>query len=79
MPPDDEEEIDDAFYRQLEVASWSQALVLMGDFNHLDIWDTLLAGRTTQLVTHCPGGSCRAVRTTFDADSGQANEGKACC
>ncbi|GAB0209860.1 hypothetical protein GRJ2_003451700 [Grus japonensis] len=33
-PPDQEEEVDEAFYRQLEVASRSQALVLMGDFNH---------------------------------------------
>ncbi|GAB0202653.1 hypothetical protein GRJ2_002730900 [Grus japonensis] len=29
-PPDQEEEVDEAFYRQLEVASRSQALVLMG-------------------------------------------------
>ncbi|GAB0209598.1 mitochondrial enolase superfamily member 1 [Grus japonensis] len=36
-PPDQEEEVDEAFYRQLEVASRSQALVLMGDFNHPDI------------------------------------------
>jgi len=37
-PPDQEEEIDEAFYRQLEVAS--QALVLTGDFNHPDIsWE----------------------------------------
>ncbi|GAB0203090.1 hypothetical protein GRJ2_002774600 [Grus japonensis] len=36
-PPDQEEKADEAFYRQLEVASQSQALVLMGDFNHPDI------------------------------------------
>ena len=36
-PPDQEEEVDEAFYRQLKVASQSQALVLMGDFNHPDI------------------------------------------
>ncbi|GAB0209615.1 hypothetical protein GRJ2_003427200 [Grus japonensis] len=36
-PPDQEEEVDEAFYRQLEVALRSQALVLMGDFNHPDI------------------------------------------
>ncbi|GAB0181056.1 hypothetical protein GRJ2_000570900 [Grus japonensis] len=36
-PPDQDEEVDEAFYRQLEVASRSQALVLMGDFNHPDI------------------------------------------
>ncbi|GAB0206733.1 mitochondrial enolase superfamily member 1, partial [Grus japonensis] len=33
-PPDQEEEVDEAFYRQLEVASRSQALVRMGDLNH---------------------------------------------
>jgi len=39
-PPDQEEEVDEAFYRQLKVASQSQALVLMGDFNHPDIsWE----------------------------------------
>jgi len=36
-PPDQEEEVDEAFYRQLEVVSQSQALGLMGDFNHSDI------------------------------------------
>jgi len=36
-PPDQEEEVDEAFYKQLQVASQSQALVLMGDFNHPDI------------------------------------------
>jgi len=35
--PDQEEEADEAFYRQLKVASQSQALVLVGDFNHPDI------------------------------------------
>ncbi|GAB0198251.1 mitochondrial enolase superfamily member 1 [Grus japonensis] len=33
-PPDQEEEVDEAFYRQLEVASQSQALGVTGDFNH---------------------------------------------
>jgi len=36
-PPDQEEEVDKAFYKQLQAASQSQALVLMGDFNHPDI------------------------------------------
>jgi len=36
-PPDQGEEIDEASYRQLQAASQSQALVLMGDFNHPDI------------------------------------------
>jgi len=39
-PPDQEEEVDEAFYRQLKIASQSQVLVLMGDFNHPDIcWE----------------------------------------
>ncbi|PKU42646.1 glycerol kinase [Limosa lapponica baueri] len=36
-PPDQEEDVYEAFYRQLEIASQSQALVLMGDFNYPDI------------------------------------------
>ncbi|GAB0207304.1 hypothetical protein GRJ2_003196000 [Grus japonensis] len=36
-PPGQDEEVDEAFCRQLEVASQSQALVLMGDFHHPDI------------------------------------------
>lgn len=35
--PEVEEEADEVLYRQLEVASQSQALVLIEDFNHLDI------------------------------------------
>jgi len=39
-PPDQEEEVDEAFYRQLQAALQSQALVLMGDFNQPDIsWE----------------------------------------
>jgi len=33
-PPDQEEEGNAAFYTQLKVATQSQALVIMGDFNH---------------------------------------------
>ena len=36
-PPDQEEEVDETFYKQLEVASQSQALVLLGDFSYPDI------------------------------------------
>lgn len=32
-----EEQVDEAFSRHLEVASHSQALVLIGDFNHTNI------------------------------------------
>ena len=36
-----EEEVTEASYRQLKVAARSQALVLMGDFNHPDTcWNT---------------------------------------
>jgi len=35
-PPDQEEQVDEPFYRQLKVASPSQALVIMGDFSHPD-------------------------------------------
>jgi len=37
-PPDQDKEVDEAFHRQLKVASQSQALVFMVDFNHPDIW-----------------------------------------
>ena len=46
-PPDQDEEVDEAFYRQLQAASQSQALVLMGDFNHPDIsWEEHTARHT---------------------------------
>lgn len=33
----EQEEVDEAFYKQLEVASQSQPLALVGDFNHPDV------------------------------------------
>ena len=43
-PPDQDEEADEAFQKQLDVASRSQALVRMGDFNYPDIcWTTNMA------------------------------------
>jgi len=46
-PPHQEEEVDEAFYKQLQAASQSQALVLMGDFNHPDIsWEDHTARHT---------------------------------
>ncbi|GAB0188415.1 protein NYNRIN-like [Grus japonensis] len=36
-PPDQEEDVDEAFFQQLEEASRSQALGLLGDFSHSDI------------------------------------------
>jgi len=44
-PPDQGETVDEAFLLQLQEASCSQALVLMGDFSHLDIcWNSGMAG-----------------------------------
>jgi len=46
-PPDQEEEVNEAFYGQLKLASQSQALVLIGDFNHPDIfWEDHAARHT---------------------------------
>uniref|UniRef100_K7F0X2 Endonuclease/exonuclease/phosphatase domain-containing protein n=1 Tax=Pelodiscus sinensis TaxID=13735 RepID=K7F0X2_PELSI len=40
-PPNQVDEVDEAFFGQLREASRSQALVLVGDFNHPDIcWET---------------------------------------
>lgn len=36
--PHDLEEVDTAVFKQLEEASYSQALVLVGDFNHPAIY-----------------------------------------
>ena len=44
-PPDQEEAVDEALMLQLQEVLCSWALVLMGDFNHLDIcWDIGMAG-----------------------------------
>ncbi len=44
-PPDQEKAVDEAFLPQLQEVSHSLALVLIGDFNHLDIcWDSGMAG-----------------------------------
>ncbi|CAM4569974.1 unnamed protein product [Lepidochelys olivacea] len=40
-PPDQGDEVDEAFFQQLTEVTRSQALVLMGDFNHPDIcWES---------------------------------------
>jgi len=45
--PDQQEEIDETFCRHLKLASQSQTLVLMGDFNHPDIcWEDHTARHT---------------------------------
>ncbi|GAB0209762.1 hypothetical protein GRJ2_003441900 [Grus japonensis] len=44
-PPNQEDQVDEALYRQIGAASRSQALVLMGDFNHPNIcWRGNTAG-----------------------------------
>ena len=53
-PPDQEEQVDEALYRQLEVAPCSQALVVMG----------LQTPLLTQQGIRNPGGSWRAPVTT---------------
>ncbi|CAM4677035.1 unnamed protein product [Caretta caretta] len=46
-PPDQGDEVDEAFFRQLTEVTRSQALVLMGDFNHPDIcWESNTAVHT---------------------------------
>jgi len=46
-PPEQDEEVAEAFYRQLKVVFESQALVLMGNFNHSDIcWEDHIARHT---------------------------------
>jgi len=47
-PSDQEEEVEEAFYKQLEVALRSQVLVLTGDFNHPEIcWISNIARHTS--------------------------------
>lgn len=44
-PPDQWEPVDEAFFLQLQEASHSEALILVGDFKHLDIcWENDMVG-----------------------------------
>jgi len=44
-PPYQEDQVDEALYRQVGAASCSQGLVLMGDFSHTDVcWRDNIAG-----------------------------------
>ncbi|XP_014813222.1 PREDICTED: uncharacterized protein LOC106897227 [Calidris pugnax] len=54
-PPDQAEPVNDAFLLQLEEASRSQALILLGDFNHPDIcWKSNTAGcRQSRKLLEC--------------------------
>jgi len=50
-PPDQEEAVNEAFYRHLKAASQSQTLVLIEDFNHpVTCWKDNTAGHTVQEV-----------------------------
>ncbi|GAB0188301.1 hypothetical protein GRJ2_001295400 [Grus japonensis] len=61
-PPDQGNRADEALYRQIGAASRSQALVLMGDFNHPDIcW------RDNAADTSNPGSSWNVSMTTFSS------------
>jgi len=72
--PRTEEEVDEAFYRQLKVALQPQALVLVGDFHHPDnCW------KTTQPGTCSPGGFCKASMITFGCKWWRNKQGEALC
>ena len=50
-PPDQDEEVEEAFYRQLIAASQLHALVIMGDFKYPDIcWKAYSASQAVQEV-----------------------------
>lgn len=53
------EEVDEAINRQLEAATKSKGLVLVGDFNTLTS-----AGGTTWQSTNSPGGFWKVLATT---------------
>ena len=53
MPLDQEEEVNEAFYKQLEVASRSQVLVLMGDFSCPHICWIRNIARHVQVFLQC--------------------------
>jgi len=57
-PPDQEDLADEALYRQIGVASLSQTLVFMREFNHLS-----LCGTTQQGISNL-GGSCNELMIT---------------
>ena len=54
-PPDQSEPVDEVFYLQLQEMSQSLALVLLGDFNHLDIcWKSSIASsRQSRRLLKC--------------------------
>jgi len=68
-PPDKEEEVDEASYRQPKVPSQSQALVLTGDFNHPDICWKDHTARHTQSRRFL-----QSINDNYDASGGGTNE-----
>ncbi|TRZ10660.1 hypothetical protein HGM15179_016453 [Zosterops borbonicus] len=64
-PPNQEEEVDNIFYKQLENISGSPALVLVGDFNLPDICWELITPEKRQSRKILDGKTtCPQVRTT---------------
>ncbi|GAB0206304.1 hypothetical protein GRJ2_003096000 [Grus japonensis] len=59
-PPDQGDQADEALYRQIGTASCSQALVLMGDFNHPDIcWrDKAAEHKQSRKFLECVDDNC---------------------
>ncbi|GAB0208867.1 mitochondrial enolase superfamily member 1 [Grus japonensis] len=59
-PPDQRDGADEALYRQIGAASCSQALVLMGDFNHPDIcWrDNTAERKQSRKFLECVDDNC---------------------
>jgi len=59
-PPDQKDQVGEALYGQIGVASHSHALVLMGDFNHPSIY------QQDNTAGHCnPRGSWNVFVITF--------------
>ena len=63
-PPDQEDRADEALYRQTGAVSRSQALVIMGDFNHPNDFNQPAVGGTTQQGMSNPRGSWNVLMTT---------------
>ena len=72
--PPDQEEVDEAFYKQLKAASQSQAWFLWGTSTTLTS-----AGKTTQPGTCNPEGSCRASMINFWCKWWSNQQGKVLC
>ncbi|KAM6092638.1 uncharacterized protein LJ206_005604 [Theristicus caerulescens] len=56
-PPEQEDRANEALYRWIGAASHSQALVLMGDFNHPGIWDNTEGHKQSGRFLECIDGN----------------------